>query len=103
MAKRAKVERRRRNKVNSYLRESALGENTGGLVSIVLIKWFRIMIAMMVMKTATEDGEVKQGACASITVMIELMASSDAKRWAVQETKNYHIALFLRLYLIETL
>lgn len=83
MAKRAKVERRRRNKVNSYLRESALGENTGGLVSIVLIKWFRIMIAMMVMKTATEDGEVKQGACASITVMIELMASSDAKRWAV--------------------
>jgi hypothetical protein len=27
VAKRAKVGRRRRNKVNSYLRESALGEN----------------------------------------------------------------------------
>jgi len=69
----------------------------------VLLKWFRIMIAMMVMKKATEDGEVKQGACASITVTIELMASSDAKRWAAQENKNYRIALFLRFRLIETL
>jgi hypothetical protein len=37
-------------------------------------------MAMMIMKMATEDGEVKQGACASITVIIELMASNDAKR-----------------------
>ncbi len=59
------------------------------------------MIAMMVMKMATEDGEVKQGACASITVTIELMASSDVKRWNVQEAKNYRIALFLRLRLID--
>jgi hypothetical protein len=80
VAKRAKVERQRPKKVNSYLGESALGENTGGLISIVLIKWQRSMIAMTVMKTATEDGEVKQGACASITVTIELMASSEAKR-----------------------
>lgn len=60
MTKHAMSERHQRRKVNSYLGESALGENTVELISIELEIGME-PIVMMTVQIAKEEVEVKQG------------------------------------------
>jgi hypothetical protein len=60
MTKHAMSERYQRRKVNSYLGESALGENTIELISMELEIGIE-PIVMMTVQIAKEEVEVKQG------------------------------------------